>query len=283
MNPVQSAMALLRRPVAIAAAAPATTASRRRTTAPSADEPATEQDYLAELRRLNELEAESRARIASAGEERERLLLAGEEYEELAELERSISRANFDLDRITRTRPAIVLAITKIRRQRERAEWIPVRDDTVTFLRERVLPAIDAYRAALAEWRAKYFEVTAKFPQATEVLPLAPSLYDGGMSFEVAIDTFATRILIPDTRTPPTLLRSLASAIDFAQRTGKIPDGIDPLWRVDIERAMSGKASVKLNVSIIDGDGRSVAAGTVLTLPYDEATKHVQSGRAVYD
>ena len=281
MNVIQSAVALLRRPIADPADARPGAAGRRKAV-PGPAEPVTEEELRLKLRELNELEASARATIANAGAEQERLVAAGAEFEELKQVRESIDRATHDLERIALTRPAFVRAITKCVRQRERADWIPVRDETVAFLRRRMLPAIAAYRAALAEWRAKYEEVVAQYPQATEVLPLAPSLYDGGRTFDSQIDTFATRILIPDTRPPPAFLRSLASAIEFSCKTGTIPDDILPEWRPEIERAMNGEASVKLNVSIIDSQGRSVAAGTTLVLPYDDADRHVRAGRAVY-
>jgi hypothetical protein len=225
--------------------------------------------------------AEAEHVIAMAGEKRETLFMQPGSDDEIIGLGAAIDRANLTLERLDRLEPDMRRRLGEIKFHERGARWIEARDAAAAAAAQHVA-AIEAYQNAIDAWRVTYNAVVAEFPTATEILPLMPGLIRGQTTFAAQIERLRTleiQIAAPD----PGLLTSLAHVIEYAQQTGCVPEGMPGDWVPEIERAISGETRIKCLVAILDSEGRTVAKGAKITLPYEKAAAHVRSGRAVYE
>jgi hypothetical protein len=235
----------------------------------------------ASLAEMEKERAEALAVINTAGDRREALFMEPGSDDEILELGAQIDRANLTLERLDRVEPDMRRRLGEIKFHERGARWIEARDAAAAAAAQHVA-AIEAYQSAIDAWRVTYNAVVAEFPTATEILPLLPGLVRGQTTFAAQIERLRTleiQIAAPD----PGLLTSLANAIEYAQQTGRVPEGMPGDWVPEIERAISGETRIKCLVAILDSEGRTVAKGTKIVLPYEIAAAHVWSGRAVYE
>ncbi len=217
--------------------------------------------------------------IATAGERREALFLKPDSDTELLAIGSEIDRANLSLERLDHVQPALEHRLGEIKFYERGDRWEAYRDAVADRLAEFTGAEAD-YHRVFEKWASIYDEVTAEWPDAADILPRLPRM-EHLPDFAGQLDVFRKRVIVLARPAPPTI-SSMQDFIDAARATGSVHELCPLDWRAEVERACSPQVAVKLVAGFMDSHGATHDKGAVLQLDYEEATKHVASGRAIY-
>lgn len=277
---LETALALLRRPVA----EPGETqpVKRRGKTDAAAPEaaPLTELELIAALEGLAAERADAQHVLAGASERRETLLMQPDSDDAILDLGNQIDRAQLQLERLDRLEPDLRRRLGEVRFHGKNARWIADRDAAAAKF-EGFIAAIDAYNAARSEWAAVWNGLLEQWPTANEIMPWMPGLVSSLDVYQEQLAKFRELVFV--VKPPPRPFGyTLAQAVDHTRQLGHPPDWAVPDWHAECERAISDNVAVVTIVNTLDPEGRPVPKNTTLELSYESADKMVRSGRATY-